>query len=69
MAVTPEELEAAKKKYYAIISGTAAEEFVDQNGERVEFTRANAAALLAWINANDPTLTTVYPYRPMGFLF
>lgn len=36
--------------YQKLMNGRAAEEYVDQNGERVKFTRTDLTKLLAWIN-------------------
>lgn len=48
--MTPEEqLADAREKYHLLLTGQLARVFVDQNGERVEFTAANAARLAAYI--------------------
>lgn len=61
------------KQYDALMSGTAISEFVDQNGERVKYTTANAAKLLALINSLEamlnPTFARAYRARPVGFIF
>lgn len=56
MALTPERriilqarLDAAEIAYDKLMSGKAVRVLVDQNGERVEFTPANAARLAAYI--------------------
>jgi len=63
-------LEAA---YDAIMSGTGIKRFVDQNGEQVEYTTANAANLLALINSLkamiDCGFARSYKPRPIGFVF
>lgn len=63
-------LEAA---YDALMSGTAIRRFVDQNGETVEYTTANAASLLRLINELkamvDCTFARQYKPRPVGFIF
>jgi hypothetical protein len=47
---TPAELLAdAKAAYHALVTGKQASVVVDQNGERVEFTRASATTLAAYI--------------------
>lgn len=59
--------------YDAIISGQAVKRFVDQNGEQVEYTAANASSLLAYINRLkselDCSFARQYRPRPMGFVF
>lgn len=63
-------LEAA---YDAIMSGTGIKRFVDQNGEQVEYTTANAGNLLSLINRLksmvDCSFARSYKPRPIGFLF
>lgn len=63
-------LEAA---YDDIISGKAVKRFVDQNGEQVEYTAANAAKLLSFINELkamiDCAFSMRYKPRPVGFVF
>lgn len=56
MALTPERriilqarLDAAEVAYDKLMSGKAVRVLVDQNGERVEFTPANASRLAAYI--------------------
>ena len=60
-------------QYDAIMSGTAVKRFVDQNGEQVEYTTANAAYLLRYINELkaqlDCNFARAYKSRPFGFIF
>jgi hypothetical protein len=60
-------------QYDKIISGTSVVEFVDQNGEKVRYSAANAANLLAHINRLkamiDPCFANRYKSRPVGFIF
>ena len=56
MALTPERriilqarLDAAEAAYDKLMSGKAVRVLVDQNGERIEFTPANASRLAAYI--------------------
>ena len=56
MALTPERriilqarLDAAEAAYDKLMSGKAVRVLVDQNGERIEFTSANASRLAAYI--------------------
>jgi len=57
MALTTQQrLDAAKAAYHALLTGTSAKVVVDQNGERVEFTTANRAALQAYIRELEDEL-------------
>lgn len=48
--MTPsEKLADAEAQYHALITGNKPRVVVDQNGERVEFTTANAARLMQYI--------------------
>ena len=78
--LTADEIAAIKARivkltaaYDAIMSGTAVKRFVDQNGEQVEYTTANAANLLALIRSLqamvDPCFARNYKPRPIGFVF
>lgn len=62
-----------EKAYEEIISGTAVRKFVDQNGEQVEYTNANAARLLQYINELkamlSPQAARRFRPRPVGFIF
>ncbi|MCE8012881.1 gpW family protein [Billgrantia desiderata] len=44
-----EKLADAEHKYHLLLTGQAARVVVDQTGERVEFTAANAGRLAAYI--------------------
>lgn len=46
---TAQQLEAARAAYHKLMTGQAAETFVDQNGEQIRFTRMNANSLLSYI--------------------
>lgn len=64
-------LDDALAKYHALMTGTSARVVVDQNGERVEFTAANATKLYAYIQMLQSQLN---PYAgcnngPAGFIF
>lgn len=78
--LTPEERAALQARiakleaaYDDILSGKAVKRFVDQNGEQVEYTTANAGNLLAYINRLKADLNCAfarsYRPRPMGFVF
>ena len=43
-------LAEAEKAYHELMLGLSVRVFVDQNGERVEYTAANKQALLSYIN-------------------
>lgn len=44
-----EKLDDAKAQYHLLLTGQQAKVYVDQNGERVEYTQANRGALLTYI--------------------
>lgn len=47
---TQEKLDEAQAAYHQLVIGRAPSVVVEQNGERVEFTQANRAALQAYIS-------------------
>jgi len=49
MATTVEQLAEARAAYHRLLIGEAALVYVDQNGERIEYTRASAPRLAAYI--------------------
>lgn len=49
-------LKDAKAKYHAVMTGTSPRVVVDQNGERVEFSAANADKLAAYVRALELAL-------------
>jgi hypothetical protein len=49
MATLAEKLAAAEDAYHALMIGQSAVIVVDSNGERVEYNRANASKLAAYI--------------------
>lgn len=49
MATLAEKLVQAEAAYHDLMIGRSARVVVDQNGERVEFTAANASRLAAYI--------------------
>lgn len=51
MATLQERLTNAEAAYDALVTGKAVRRFVDQNGEQVEYTPANAPRLLAYIES------------------
>ena len=50
MATKQEMLTAAQSAYHDLMIGVSARVVVDQNGERVEYTAANAIRLQAYIS-------------------
>lgn len=81
MACTPQEiatitqqLSEARAAYHDLMTGNAVSVSVDQNGERVEYSRANANALFQYIVRLQSTLTAgscnaFQSATPTGFYF
>ena len=69
MSGTSTALAQARTAYHLLMTGRSARVVVDQNGERVEFTSANAERLQAYIAALASGLTVPRPTGPIGFLF
>ena len=64
--MTPEEMLAdAKAQLHLLMTGQMAQVYVDQNGERVEYTRANRADLAKYVDrlANEINGTKPGPMR------
>lgn len=62
----------ARDAYNELVTGNRARVFVDQNGERIEYDRSNAADLARWITTIETALspaTVRSRPRPIGFLF
>lgn len=63
----------AQTARHALITGTAVEQFVDQNGETVKYSKMNIAKLEEYIAELEallnPTLAFTRMRRPLGFLF
>ncbi len=62
-----EKLADAETKYHLLLTGQMARVVVDQNGERAEFTSANAARLQAYIQdlkrqLGQTAAAPLYPY-------
>lgn len=67
---TQQKLDAAEQAYHDLMTGRSARVVVDQNGERVEFTAANAARLQAYIDSLKAELNpTTAVRRPMDVWF
>lgn len=67
------QLSQAESAYHKLMTGTSARVVVDQNGERVEFTAANRAALYGYILALraqiEGGLSAPTPRAPVRFVF
>lgn len=59
-------LAEAEAAYHELVMGTSARVFVDQSGERIEYTPANAPRLAAYI-ADLKRQLGAKPLGPMGF--
>lgn len=59
----------AKAAYHKLMLGTSARVFVDQNGERVEYTAANRASLSSYIKSLEYALGLSAPGRPIRGVF
>lgn len=70
-------LDEARKQYHLLATGQAASAFVDQNGERVQFVKADLTKLYSYIQELERKLAPVVALtpqqsqhpRPMRFLF
>lgn len=70
MATIQEQLAQAKAAKHKLVTGQLARVFMDQNGERVEFTTTNLDALNTYIRELEALSSPTPTYRkPIGFLF
>lgn len=53
-----EQLADARTQYHALLTGQKVRVIVDQNGERIEFTAANAGRLASYITSLERQLGT-----------
>lgn len=60
-----EQLDDAKAQYHLLVTGQQARVYVDQNGERVEYTAANRASLLAYIERLERQIAATKNPGPM----
>jgi hypothetical protein len=71
--VTPEQrLKEAETAYHALLTGRSLRVFVDQNGERVEYTAAKRGDLYNYIQQLKTALlgtAAANTPRPLRFLF
>ncbi len=72
-AVYRQRLVKAEKAYDELMTGKAVKKFVDQNGESVEYSQANATKLSDYIEELkqllDPRRARSRQPRPLGFVF
>lgn len=67
MATDVELLADAERAYHSLMIGESARVVVDQNGERVEYTAANAPRLQAYITVLRNRISdAALQYRPRG---
>lgn len=73
MACQQQQLDSAREAYHNLVTGRMARVVVDQNGERVEFTPANATRLHAYIQALEAECRAANnggrTRGPFGFIF
>jgi hypothetical protein len=67
-------LDAARKAYDELMTGGAITRFVDQNGESIQYSRANSSGLLAYITRLENELAVCQGLRtayrgPLRFTF
>lgn len=62
-----EKLDDAKAQLHLLLTGQQARVFVDQNGERVEYTAANRSALQQYVNQLERQIALSRP-GPMRVL-
>lgn len=63
----------AEERRHLLFTGKSVEQFVDQNGEQVKYTKAEIGKLDAYIRELEellnPTLAARRAPRPLGFVF
>lgn len=71
MATIQERLDQAKEAKHKLATGQLARVFMDQNGERVEFTTTNMAQLSSYIASLEAEIagTRATIRKPVGFIF
>lgn len=72
-AIYTTRLTEAQTAKHSIVTGKMLEQFIDQNGEQVRYTKTNLADLDAYIDELNgllnPALAAYYRPRPIGFIF
>lgn len=63
-----EQLDDAKNQYHLLVTGQAAEVYVDQNGERIEYQAAHAGRLAAHIAKLERQVAGTNTLGPMRVL-
>jgi hypothetical protein len=71
VATNAELLAEARTARHNLVTGKLARVFMDQNGERVEFTETNMAKLDSYIAGLESEIagTRRYSRKPIGFIF
>ena len=70
MATTQQLLDEAKEARHKLVTQKLARVFVDQNGERVEFTATRLSDLDEYIRSLEALISpATMPRRPLGFIF
>lgn len=65
-------LDDARRQLHLLATGQAARVFVDQNGERVEYTTTTVASLRGYVASLEQEVTSgksPLATHPIGFLF
>jgi hypothetical protein len=69
---TQQKLDQARAARHRILTGTMVRVFVDQNGERVEYSASNIARLESYIAELEAELAgtpSIMIRRPLGYFF
>jgi hypothetical protein len=70
VATSAEQLQQAKDAKHKLVTGQLARVFMDQNGERVEYTSTNIDMLNRYIAELEALVTpNLCVRRPIGFIF
>ncbi len=69
MATLVERLAEAEDAYHRLNTGQAVRVFVDQNGERIEYSVANSAKLATYIANLKRQIGDLFPLGPMRVMF
>lgn len=65
-----EKLDDARAVYHQLLTGRIPRAYVDQNGERIEYTAANRGQLYLYIQGLEVQLGVTTPTTgPAGFMF